>query len=753
MAVSIGAPRVLLRRLREIMAQSDNPQAVLDQIVSQIASNMVAEVSSIYLKRQSGDLELFATEGLNTDAVHNTTLSENEGLVGLIAQTAEYINLSDAQSHPSFSFRPETGEEPFHSFLGVPILRGGHSLGVLTVQNKVYRNYSEEEVEALQTTAMVLAEMIARGDFNLDSDVDRQFVLKKSAYFDGRILSEGVAYGHAVLHEPRVVVTNLIAEETDVEHNRMEQAISALRFTVDEMLTRGDVAPAGEHRDVLEAYRMFAYDRGWFDRLQEAVSTGLTAEAAVERVQNDTRARMLRQTDPYLRERLHDLDDLSNRLLRILAGRTSTAAAEDIYDDTILVARYMGPGELLDYDQDKLRGLVLEEGSANSHVAIVARALGIAAVSVESDFLEHVDTGDPIVVDADSAEVHVRPSQDLVDAYFDKIRFREKRQEKYAALRDVPTVTKDGQSVKLNINAGLLVDLPHLEESGADGVGLFRTELQFMVSATFPRLKQQTEIYRTIIEKAGDKPVIFRSLDIGGDKVLPYFRHAQEENPALGWRAIRMALDRPGLFRSQMRALLRASAGGVLHVMLPMISEVKEYETASALIQREQNHLELHGRPGPTQVKLGAMIEVPAVLWQFDQLFPMVDFVSVGSNDLMQFLFAADRSNLRVTNRFDSLSPAFLRVLAEINEKASDYNVPLALCGEMASRPIEAMALIGLGYRSISMEPAAIGPVKEMLLSLDASDLHLKLRDLIIRGDRNIRQKLEEYARSNGIAI
>ncbi len=753
MAVMISAPRVLLRRLREIMARPESPQDRLDKIVVQIAANMVAEVSSLYLRRQNGSLELFATEGLNVDAVHNTSLQRGEGLVGLIAERAEPINLPDAQNHPSFSYRPETGEDPYHSFLGVPILRGGHILGVLTVQNRARRQYSEEEVEALQTIAMVLAELIASGEIEGINDGAPDLRPTHSISIKGQSLAEGIALGHVVLHEPRIVVKRLIAEDTEYEHDRMQDAVDKLRITIDNLLARGDMAGAGEHRDVLEAYRMFAHDRGWLDRLSEAVSTGLTAEAAVERVQNDTRARMLRQKDPYLKERLHDLDDLSNRLLRILARRETTAAAEDLPEDTILIARNMGPSELLDYDKTRLRGLVIEEGGAASHVAIVARALGIAAVGKIGDILDEVDPSDAAIVDAETGEVHIRPSQNVVSAYIDKVKFRAKRQQQYAELKDSPSVTKNGCKISLMMNAGLLVDLPHLAESGADGIGLFRTELQFMIASTFPRIDQQTKIYKKILNMVGDKPVVFRSLDIGGDKVLPYLRHEQEENPALGWRAIRMALDRPSLFRMQVRALLRASVGRELSIMLPMVSVVSEYRQAKKLIRLEIEHLNRHGRPGPSDIQLGAMIEVPALIWQLDQLLPLVDFISVGSNDLSQFLFAADRANMRVSDRFDPLNPTLLRVLKQIVLETQKHNVPLTLCGEMAGRPLEAMALLGLGFQSISMAPASIGPIKAMILSLDSDALEHYLLPLLDSGALSIRPQLQEFAIKNGVQI
>jgi phosphotransferase system enzyme I (PtsP) len=751
MPVSLGTPRVLLRRIREIMARSRAGEERLDTIVVEIAANLVAEVCSVYLRRRDGSMELYATEGLKKEAVHKTHLKRGEGLVGLVAENAEPLNLPEAQSHPAFSYRPETGEEIYHSFLAVPILRGGESAGVLTVQNRTARTYSEEEVEALQTTAMVLAELIASGELTAGDPLD-EAEREAMRHLSGISLSGGIALGHVVLHEPRIVVTELIAEDVGHETARLEAATETLRATIDDMLSRGDVAVGGEYRDVLEAYRMFAHDRGWNRRLMEAVASGLTAEAAVERVRNDTRARMVRQIDPYLRERLHDLDDLSNRLLRVLAGRT-TAAAEDLPADTILVARTMGPADLLDYDRERLRGLVLEEGGAASHVAIVARALGLAAAGQVEGAIDLVETGDRAIVDAGSGEVYLRPSQNVLNAYTDKIQFEARRRKQYARLRGEPSMTRDGQAVELLMNAGLLVDLPHLEESGAAGIGLFRTELQFMISSTFPKAEQQTAMYASILEAAGDKPVVFRLLDIGGDKMLPYLRHAKEENPALGWRAIRMALDRPGLFRTQIRALMRAAAGRDLKIMLPMISDVSEFESARELVDKERAHLTRHGHTLPARLDLGAMIEVPALLWQLDRLLPAVDFVSVGSNDLLQFLFAADRGNVRVSDRFDPLSPPVLRLLADIVEAAERHKVPLTLCGEMAGRPLEAMALIALGYRSISMAPASIGPVKAMVRSLDVEAARAELHGLLERGDVGVRGQLEAFAQETGVAV
>jgi phosphotransferase system enzyme I (PtsP) len=745
--------RVIMRRLREIMSEPGDGQARLDKIVKQIAGVMVAEVCSIYLKRQDGSLELFATEGLKISAVHSTRMNRGEGLVGRSAELNITINEPEASSHPAYSYRPETGEEIYHSLLAVPVQRSGQVLGVLVVQNRTPKEYSDEDVEVLQATAMVVAEHIVSGAV-AGAGTAIELSKSMSSVIDGEAISEGIALGHVVLHEPRIVVERLMAEDTDEEMERLGTAIAALRTHLDEMFDHEHLSAAGEHHDVLEAYRMFAHDKGWERRLRESVDGGLTAEAAVERVQNSTRARMLRQNDAYWRERQRDLDDLSDRLLRILAGRiTSADEPSSLPSDAILVARTMGPAELLDYDRKRLRGLVVEDGSAQSHVAIVAKALGIAAVGQARGVVERVSAGDAAIVDAIAGEVHFRPSSDVISAYSDKVRFLARRQRQYRALRDVPALTTDGERVSLHINAGLLVDMPHLKQSGADGVGLYRTELLFMLSNTLPKLERQVESYRAVVARADGKPVIFRTLDIGGDKILHYLRQPAEENPAMGWRAVRMGLDRPALLRTQLRALLRAAAGAELYVMIPMVSEAEEMDTVRALVDKERGILLAKGYDVPKRVQLGAMIEVPGLLFELDALMKKSDFVSVGSNDLMQFLFAADRTNARVGSRYDSLSPAPLRALKALVKAAKKHNVPVTLCGEMAGRPIEALALIGLGFRSLSMSPASIGPVKTMILSTHAGRVSAHLETLVRKSAPNIRESLNNFAKSEGIEV
>jgi phosphotransferase system enzyme I (PtsP) len=602
---------------------------------------------------------------------------------------------------------------------------------------------------------MVLAEMIASGELSAIAKPGAEPAARRPLHLTGISLNDGIALGHVVLHEPRVVITNFIADDVPKELKRLEAAVETMRSDLDVLLERGEVADGGEHRDVLEAYRMFAYDRGWVHRLEEAVVTGLTAEAAVERVQSDTRARMLRATDPYLRDRLHDLDELANRLMHQLLGQDYAPARDRLPENAILVARAMGPAALLDYDRKRLRGLVLEEGGPNSHVAIVARALGIPAVGEIANATGAADPGDAIIVDGATGDVHVRPSPDMEAAYIERVRLRARRQLQYLALRDKPCVTKDGEKITLMINAGLPVDLPHLDETGAVGIGLFRTELQFMVAATFPRTAEQFSLYRAVLDAAGDKPVTFRTLDIGGDKVLPYMRNVEEENPALGWRAIRLGLDRPGLLRSQVRALLRAAGGRDLKVMFPMIATVEEFDEARSLVERELTHLRRHSHKLPERVEVGTMLEVPSLLYQLDELLQRVDFLSVGSNDLVQFFYAADRGNSRVAERFDAISAPVLRALKAIADKGRAHGKSVTLCGELASKPIGALVLVAIGYRALSLSPSAVGPVKAMLLELNAGKVAALMKPLIESpaGSVPIRERLKAFAAAEGLQI
>lgn len=753
-AAGLSGSRLALKRLRDVMARPGTAEQRLNEVVRVVASDMVAEVCSVYVLRAGEVLELFATQGLNPSAVHRTRLRIGEGLVGDIAAHARPLSLADAQTHPNFAYRPETGEEVYHSLMGVPILHSGRVVGVLVVQNRTRRQYDEEEIETLQTIAMVLAELVVSGELvnPLESrQIDGIGLLPLRV--EGVKLNGGLAMGFAVLHEPRIVIKRVVAEDTAAEQVRFRDALTGVQDQLDTMLQDSDLAQGGEHRDILETFRMFAEDRGWAARIAEAIENGLTAEAAVQRVFDENRARMREITDPYIRERLHDLADLTNRLLLRLTGQNDLNNGNAMPEDMILVARNMGPAELLDYDRAHLRALVLEEGSANAHVAIVARALDIPVVGRATDILARVEPGDPLIVDGDNGHIFIRPGDEVQLAFGDGMRMREERKQIYATLRDEASVTLDGTAISLHINAGLLIDMQHLKTAGADGVGLYRTEIPFMVRSEFPDAEAQTTLYSRILDQADGKPVVFRTLDVGGDKMLPYLDGFGEENPALGWRAIRIGLDRPSLLRQQLRALIAAARGRELSIMFPMVSEVGELDAARRLLDLELKRETGRGRKRPKRLRVGVMLEVPALLWQLDNLLPKVDFVSIGSNDLLQFLYAADRGNPRLTDRYDTLSPAVLRVFADVVRRCARAKVPLSLCGEMAGKPLDAMALAALGLRTLSMNPVSVGPVKAMVRSMDLARLQRFLAEQMDRDERSLREIIRSYAVDNGILI
>ncbi len=419
----------------------------------------------------------------------------------------------------------------------------------------------------------------------------------------------------------------------------------------------------------------------------------------------------------------------------------------------ILIARAMGPAELLDYAHRRIMGLVLEEGSPTAHVAIVARALDMPVVGRVEGATDRLDAGDLVIVDGDHAQILIRPSEDIRQSALAAIAARTRRRAYYDSLRSAPAVTRDGVGIKLMLNAGLQIDMAQLAATGAEGVGLFRTELSLMVRDTFPAVDDQTDFYRRILDQAGDRPVVFRTLDIGGDKLLPYLPHVAEDNPAMGWRAIRIGLDRPAMLREQLRALVRAAGGRHLHVKFPMIAEIPELERARGLLDLELARASEEGRTPPASVKIGVMLEVPALLWQLPGLCEQIDFLSIGSNDLLQFLFACDRGNPRLADRYDPLSAPMLAMLREVVSQTTAFSVPLSMCGEMAGNPIEAMVLIALGFRTLSMTGTAIGPVKTMIRSIDAAAVAEYVDQIGVRPDHSLRPKLEAYAHDHAIAL
>ncbi|MDI9409219.1 MAG: phosphoenolpyruvate--protein phosphotransferase [Candidatus Pacebacteria bacterium] len=764
--------RHLLKQMRQIMAsdgedetgespespesttqsgqtQSLTAQQRLDRIVRLVARELAAEVCSIYVMRAGEVLELFATEGLRIEAIHRTRLRTGEGLTGMIAAQIKPLVLADAWAHPNFVYRPETGEDIYRSFLGVPIRRSGRVLGVIIIQNRTTRHYTEDEVETIETIAMVLGELIASGDLVSSSEINfTEPLAVKPGRYEGMKINPGISIGRAILHRPLITIKEMLTDDPDRDIARLDAAVEGMQSSLADLF-ESDMPPDIEVRDVFETYRMFANDRGWLNRIREAIQGGLSVEAAVQKTHQEQRARLRDIADPYLRERLSDFEDLTNRLMLHLSGQhaNSRHALTNGQKNGILIARSMGPVELLEYDRRSLRGLILEEGSPTSHVAIVARAFDIPVIGRVKDLLDRVDHGDILIVDGDNGQVFVRPSEEIEDSFRQIIAKRSQQRETFRAMRDLAAVSVDNQRVTLYANAGLLSDAIAAEEVGADGIGLYRTELGYMLRSGFPSLSAQTEVYRRVLEVAPHKPVIFRTLDIGGDKMLPYFPIDGDENPAMGWRSIRISLDRPILLRLQLRAMLRAAAGRELAVMFPMIATVEEFDRARALLDREIADLASSGGAIPSRVKVGIMVEVPALFWQVPEFLRRVDFMSIGSNDLLQFIFASDRGSSRMSNRYDSLSPAILRALRDLSSSCRAAGVELSVCGEMAGQPLEAMALLGIGIRSLSMSPVLIGVIRQMVRNCHIAELQAFVGTAIDRSSSTIRPELRSFVR------
>lgn len=749
----LSASRRLLRRIMDLAAAQIPPQQRLDRIVSLIAADIVAEVCSIYVRRAGNVLELFATQGLRSDAVHSTRMRIGEGLVGLIAQQAELINTGDAQSHPHFQYRPETGEETYRSFLGAPILHGGEVVGVVTVQNTTHRQYAEDEVEALEIIATLLGEMLASGGLaDKQQYTDLTGMAPPPRRMVGQPLVNGVALGHVVLHQPPPQVTRLISDNPQLEIARLERAMQALRLDVDRLVAGADLG-GGDHGDVLEAYRMLSHDRSWVRRLREAILTGLSAEAAVRRVQDETKVRLSHSSSSYLRERLLDLDDLANRLLGHLVGSPRRREHSDLPEKAILMARTLSPAELLDYNRENLRGVVLEEGSHTAHVTIIARALEIPMLGNVERVVSVVREGDLVALDAEHGQLFLRPNDDVYQAFERSVAQRNAARSRIFDLKDLPSRTLDGIDISLAANAAFLMDLTAVEESGADGIGLYRTELAFMARGAYPDAEAQCSIYSRVVEKLKGKPCAFRTIDVGSDKALPYWRFPKEENPAMGWRAMRLVLDQPSLLRHQLRALLQAHAGIEMKVMFPMVATIDEFDRATELLQIEIERQERLGEPGPTRIAVGTMFEVPSLYFALDSLLPRIDFLSVGSNDLSQFLFAADRENPRLQGRYDPLTKPMLGLLRHVVEQCRDHGVDLSVCGEMASRPVDAAALIALGVRQLSLTPTSMGAIKAMVRSLDTGRTSAFLLNLLQHRTGSIRSELGRFCHDRGVDL
>ena len=737
----------MLVRLREVMANEGATK--LPDVARLIASELVTEVCSVYTLRPGDILELAATHGLRADSVGRTRLRVGEGIVGLCAATGQVMNLADAQNHPAFVYRPETGEEPYASLLAVPVRRAGHTVGVLVVQNQIARHYGEDEVEVVETVAMLLAEILAAAGAEA---AEEGVAGTLPRVFAGAMLAGGIVIGPVVLHGLRHATRRLLADDPDVELARLQDAAERMQRGLDAMIEQRSSSlfngrEAEASREVLEAYRLVAADAGWLRRVGDVIRGGLSAEAAVQRVASELHDRMRRIADPYLRERLSDLEDMAGRLLVTLAGKDDPPQAAP---GSILLARRLGPAELLDWQSRGIAGVAIEEGSANGHAAILARALGLPMLGGARGVLDTAEDGDIAVLDADDGQLILRPESEVRHHFVRALDERAVRQAGFAMLRDRPAITADGTPISLMLNIGLAMELAQLDATGAAGIGLFRTEIAMLARGKVTDPAEQAAVYARVLDAAGDRPVLFRTLDLGGDKFLPGMER-NEENPAMGWRSIRVGLDRPALLRRQLRALLLAAAGRPLSVMFPMIATVAEFRAARALLEAEARRV----RPSPEKLSIGAMLEIPALMYQLPELLRTVDFLSIGSNDLLQFFFAADRGTPALASRYDILAPPVLDLLEQLIGAARGANVPLSLCGEAGSRSIEALVLAAMGLTSFSMSAPNLMPLKAMLAEANLREFRPVLAALR-RGAgaaASLRDPIISWAREHGLAI
>jgi len=751
---ALHSPILLLRKVRDVMTLPSATQDKLDLLVRSIAEQLHSEVCSLYLARPGDVLELYASYGLKQTSVHVTRLRVGEGLVGEVAATALDLNLAEPQNHPKFAYRPETGEEMYHSFVGVPLLHSHKVIGVLVIQGKVSRLFSEELVEILHTVAMVIGELVIGSKIvDVFEIAGQEHPSLQSQQLSGITLSGGIAKAPVVLHRPKIEITKLVSDAPEEEEKRLNNALYSLQQSVDALISSAGIEEGSQQQEILESYRMFSQDRGWIERITEAIHTGLTAEAAVRKVQEEMHARLSQISSVYIQERIHDLEDLSERLLYHLAGMEPTAAHTDLPPEFILVAESLGPAELLEYNAQNLRGIILSEGAVTAHVAIIARMMDVPMVGRIQNILGIVRAGDLAVVQGDQGLVYVRPPEDVEQAIDAEMRVRAAQTAVYEAKRDLPAETLDGITISMNLNVGLFVDAHQLGSPDVDGVGLFRTELPYLASRDLPTVEDQQKIYRDAFEKAKGKRIIFRSFDIGGDKQVPYIQVENEENPAMGWRATRIGLDRPVILRQQFRALIRAAAGENLHLMFPFIATFAEYDATKSLLMKEMERAKDEGITPPASIKLGSMIEVPSILFQLPELMSRVDFVSIGSSDLLQFLFACDRGSPRVSGRYDPLNIGVIRALRSVSEAAKPHKVDVGFCGDLATRPIDAMALIACGIHSLSMPPAAIGPIKAMIRSLDVGKLQAFISYIEREPLATLRPQLERFAKDHGVEI
>ena len=636
--------------------------------------------------------------------------------------------------------------------IATPLKRWNKPVGVLLVNFDRKHEYDEEEIDGLETISLFLSELASSEDMvqYIKKEIKSRGIVSKDR-IKGTVINAGYGMGNVVVHRRRKAVTEVFAKDKDKELQNLENARLRMNEDLDAKLNQEGLQ-GGEHIEILDAYRMIANDKGWYKRIINHINSGLTAEAAVEQAYSEMWNRLSGATDTYLKERLHDLRDIADRLRLYLSGEDCNSKKEE-YSDIVIVASSMGPADLMDYDYKKIRALIIEECTPTMHVAIVAKALNVPVIAKIEGLFKDIKEGVLMAVDGTSGEVYINPSKEIISKISAKMEEKKKEQEQIQKLKYLKSRTKDKENINLYINIGMDFDIDSIKSTNCDGVGLYRTEIPFMSAAKMPDINKQVECYKRLLDAADGKKVIFRSLDVGSDKLLPYWTSIEEENPAIGWRSIRITLDRRAILRKQMRAFIRAASNRELNVMFPMVSNLDEFLEAKETFMYAYEREKREGYPLPSTVHLGLMIEVPSVIFQLREILKHCDFISVGTNDLYQFFFACDRGNSRLNGRYDVLSAPFLNLMKKIIKEATAANVLCSVCGEMASNPLDAMALIGLGFRNLSVSSASYGKVKAMIRSMSAKGVEDYLNNVLSSSRRTLRPQLKAYAFDHAIEI
>ena len=731
----------ILREVRKISNLKEDAETKFSKIMSLIASKMGIDIAASYVVLDDTYLELIAAEAYNFSEKIRKTVRFGEGIVGEVAKTNCPLSKTSEINKSTYKF------------IALPLVKWNRSNGVLLIGKKSEEDFLPDLIEILETLAMFLSELIASPEvITFRNKIISEKGISYKNRVKGQSLNKGYGLGYAVVHRRAQSVTRIFAEDKEKELAKLSSAFAQMNDDLEEKFNNSKLG-SGEHIEILDAYKMFARDKGWYKRIEDNINGGLTAEASAERAYEDMWKRLSVSNDVYLKERLHDLRDVTDRLISYILDTADIKKINHERDDLIIVAGTMGPADLMDYDYSKIRGLIIEDGTPTMHVAIVAKALNIPVVVKIKGISSDIKNDELLAIDGDHGYVYISPSKDTQKKIKAKIAEMQAHLEKNAKMRNLPAKTLDGTKIGLNVNVGLMLDLDYIDSTNCDGVGLYRTEIPFMSSPTMPDINKQVENYKQLLDKAGNKRVIFRSLDVGSDKLLPYWNNITEDNPAIGWRSIRITLDRRAILRRQMCAFLRAAENKELYVMFPMIADLYEFLEARETLLIEYEKEKAAGHSVPKKVHVGLMIEVPSIVLQLDEVLKYADFISVGTNDLAQFTFACDRGNPRLTDRYDVLSVPFLRMMKEIVDKANAAKVYCSVCGEMASNPLEALALIGLGYRNLSASGASFGDVKAMIRSTDLNILKEYMKTLLNSHKIMLRPQLSAYAFDHGIEI